>query len=467
MEIEQNLTGKMMSVVKLAGHWQSSMPKKPGRRDENGEQRQWEGLLALLEKFSRFANDYDKLLRRAPLPNQRFIVNDGAQRLLKNFDVLSRASEQRRGAVTRDSLAFYLAQAEDKLSSYCSRWQPGGKYPASYVTLKTPVVYFEKSFHISRSLYAPEIPVVSIPLTDYNDPNRWLALAHEMGHHIFWNALKGLEDVERLHLDMYTALAEPWQQAEGEILQPWGLWLEEIFADVCGVLLAGPTYVISSQNLAAEWIRDVDDFAGNDNEHPSLYLRPWIAYEVLCRVMEPTEDAKSLLNRIAERWIAFCGDAPTLKCNCGNRGEVSLDDLRMEAGKVVDILLNKPIWPNNQRLRDLIRYENQELDLETLEPLPPLSQEISRTAGPQAEDIPQSIAAVWNFIQIKLVNDQRKSPVEKEDPKTLWNALVSLSLEDEHGHWPLSAGHAPQVHWWAPWAKLHTHDPATGSIRFW
>ena len=465
MNVEQNLPNKIMSVINLARHWQSSMPKKPGRRDENGEQRQWEGLLVLLEDFKVFARDYATLLRRAPLPNQRFIVNDGVQRLLKNFDVLSRASEQRRGSVTRDSLAFYLAQAEDKLSSYCSRWQPG--VSDSYLTLKTPVVYFEKAFHISRSLYAPEIPLVSIPLTEYNDPDRWLALAHEMGHHIFWNSLKNLEDVEKLHLDMYTALAEPWQQAEGDILQPWGLWLEEMFADICGVLFAGPSYVVSSQNLAAEWIRDVEDFAENDNEHPSLYLRPWIAYEVLYRVMESSDHARALLNRISERWSTFCGDAPTLKCNCGARGEVSLENLRQEAGKVVDILLNKPIWPNNQRLRDLIQYENQELDLETLEALPPLSQELPRKVAPQAEDIPQSIAAVWNFIQKKLVNDQNKPSQEKEDPKTLWNALVSLSLEDEHGHWPLRAGHAPQVHWWAPWAGLHTHDPATGRVKLW
>ncbi|MEW6401352.1 MAG: hypothetical protein AB1649_06100, partial [Chloroflexota bacterium] len=138
MPIEKNLTARIDSVKNLAGHWSRTMPKKPGKRGENGKQRDWDGLIHLLQEFSDFAKGYAQVLADAPVLNQRFVVNAAMDRLLHNFYTLSRACEQRRGLVTKDSLAYFLAQAEDVLEGYCGQWLASDQ---AYVALKTPVVY--------------------------------------------------------------------------------------------------------------------------------------------------------------------------------------------------------------------------------------------------------------------------------------------------------------------------------------
>lgn len=456
MSAEHNLSGKIDAVVNLAGHWKNTMPKKPGRRDENGQQRDWVGLTELLEEFSVFAKGYKAVLGKVPLANQGFIMNHGTERLLQNFEILSRASEQRKGVVTRNSPVYFLALAEDRLSDFCTQWQPNSATQATYLTLKTPVVYFEKAYGISRALYRPDIPLISIPLTEYNTPERWLALAHEMGHHVYWNSLGSLEKVEKLHQDMYAAMLGSFEQHKGHIVEPWGSWMEEIFADICGVLFAGPEYLLSTQDLAAEQIRQKEDFAKNDGEHPSPYLRPWIAYEVLRSVTEPNTNDEAFLKKAEERWMTFCEDAGELVCNCGDQRMESLTALRREVGQVVNVILNRPVWPNGKRLLDLINYIRRDMDPNTVTLLPPFSDPGGPIRDLLDEDIPENIIEIWNFLKDRLPDQTLMSPREKV--KNRWNAFINLSLEDSHGHRSIGPHQNIQFHWWAFWAGFHKHD---------
>jgi hypothetical protein len=320
------------------------------------------------------------------------------------------------------------------------------------------VVYFGKAYGISRALYTPEIPIISIPLTEYNNSDQWLALAHEMGHHFYWNSLSSLEEVERLHVNMYNGIAELL-----EIQEPWGQWMEEVFAEVCGALLAGPKYLISAQNLAAEKVRRNDDFDKNDCEHPCLALRPWIAYEVLCNLGDQDDNYGDFLEKASNRWQTFCKNTGRLECECSQKVRKTIARLQKEVKDVVKAMLTQPMWPNDQRLLDLVSITSWDIDVEEAEALPPFcDQDQPPCLEPSEDDIPQPIQKIWNFLKVRL--PIKATTLQEEKARILWNALVSLSLDDEHGHWPLAPNHTPQAHWWAPRAGRHTHNSVGAMI---
>ncbi|MBK6431481.1 hypothetical protein [Candidatus Amarolinea dominans] len=374
-----------------------------------------DGLETLIGKFKDFAIEYATTLDNANQSGQlSFLLRSGIERLLQEWNILSRACEQRRETNPKymksedrqESTRYYLEQADAMLASYCARW----KSPDDpvYVPLQTPVVYFEKLYRISRALFAPDIPVISIPLSDYDAPDRWQALAHEIGHHIFWNGVT-LDEFVPLQNRMCQAVMDAlcrklgvdFSTAEEAIvgrLNLWNLWMEEVFADICGVLFAGPMFALSAQDLAAVSVSKDTELVGVKNDaHPSLYLRPLIAlqvvreiadrsshpyyrdklmawagmgeevtrgrvpsYEDQLRMQAAREARKSVggeydlpVNRpsLSDRWLAF---APKIGKEEYPGAHTTLDDLAGDVPLIVHTLLNKPVWPGDRCLWDLI-----------------------------------------------------------------------------------------------------------------
>jgi hypothetical protein len=72
----------------------------------------------------------------------------------------------------------------------------------------------------------------------------------------------------------------------------WDEWVEEIFADLCGALLAGAAFANSALEIAVErsfsasasgadnFSLDADQLATNDHMHPPDYIRPYVILEV-------------------------------------------------------------------------------------------------------------------------------------------------------------------------------------------
>jgi len=463
MEQEMNLAGRIQSIIKLAKHWRDTMPKKPRKKGEGPKWREWTGLITVLEKFLEFANDYQKLLKIVPFVNQGFVVNRGSENLLRGFNILSRACEQRRGIITTDSLGYYLAQAEDVLEQYCNRWR-GGELTSPYLNLITPVVYFEKLYGVTRSVYAPQVPVVSIPLTMYNNSDLWLALAHEMGHHIFWNALDSFDEVEKFQNLLYETVKKSAYKESADV---WGGWAEEIFADVSGVLLTGTPYVVSSQDATAEQIRVPNDFSKNDGVHPSPYLRPLIAAQVLREVADymNDDDLRNVLVKIEQRWKDFSQEAS--KQLCGGT-QFTLTDLAAEVKPIVRAILHEALWPNKKKLWDLIIFYGKEpltmeerrliQNLNTLPLLPSKpGMRLVQITGPRDSDIPTAMKEIWHFLNGRLISSNIP---DTEKPAAQWKLLLELSLDDFHGHAVTHTTYCDS-HWYAPWAGNHIHDPQT------
>ena len=471
----------------LAAYWAENMPSKPPGPGEMSW-REWDGLNALLKEFGLFSGQYKGLLESAPLQIQKYAINKGVESLTQGFSLISRACEQRRGKITLASFQKYLALAEDVLDGYCRRWLKSARIASPYLRLRTPVVYFEKIFGINRSLYAPQIPLISIPLFLYNRPEQWLALAHEMGHHLYWNSLDSYEETVRFQSDLISAVGEAAAEQAGDI---WASWTEELFADVCGTLFAGPSYAISCQDTAIVQARQLRDLAENDDEHPAPYLRPLIAIQVLRELYG--EGQAPLIQKIDDRWTKYSAGAENEMCwythpHNEEPPRLTLKELAADVPAVVQKILYEKIWSGEKNLLALIEppkvspIEIDDLgDLNLANEVNPIfiKDNYKEIAGPNDRLIPKSILDDWK--QFKMRFERTLPPTERALGETLgivlpgivvmeeessgllaWMKLLDLDLNDDHGHASNNHGNCKRH---VNYLRRHKHDDVGGIVN--
>ena len=286
------------TISELARKWQQRFTSENGYKEPIGQ---------LLEEFASFASDYFGFFlpqNGEGNPKLAYELNTALSNLQNEWAVISRACEQRHV----DAYQEQLRKADLQAKNYYDRFKGFKENPAI-----VPITYFEKVFEISRYLFTP-YPVISIPLQVFDNPNEWLALAHELGHFIYWNS-PSLEEFNTLHLGLKaivqeTILNSPNNDSEAKkvIAEIWENWIEEIFADICGTLLTGPKYAVSAQQIVLENNFENQEFAFDDEVHPPPYLRPLIALETLQWVASLLEDGdvkKSLtaqIDQLKEQW---------------------------------------------------------------------------------------------------------------------------------------------------------------------
>jgi hypothetical protein len=440
-----------------------------------------------------------QLLERIPesVASPRTIANTALEQLYHEWSMLSRASEQRLGADRPDAaLGEKLRAAQSRLGEYLNRWK-GAEKP--YLSLRRAVVYFDKAYAISRSVYASDIPLISIPLTDFESDGRWHAMAHEAGHHLFWNALD-LDATDVLHDRMRdliaTALSNriPSHKAFAENFVPalerslkrimtWQSWIEEVFADVLGTLLAGPGYVVSAQELAAEQVGQLKDFASDDRDHPCPYLRPLICLETL-RQMIRRATSKDLENLkienldvaswLEQRWKGFCADGAGQQMH--RFSGVGVQELGEDVTPIIRHLLETRIWPKEKRLLDLVEFfgrrgvpdeERQMIAAIPVKQLPRNWATYSAGSPGQLEyleegDIPDSLKGLRSYLRRKF--DAVKP---QEGPVAFWHLLLTFGLSEDHHH------ETAHVYWdshphpiFGSWfgVRAHRHDLDTSEI---
>jgi hypothetical protein len=145
----------------------------------------------------------------------------------------------------------------------------------------TAVTYFQKSTNIRVIPYAP-VALVGLPFTALENKRDFLAIPHEIGHYVF-----------RHGQDVATNLqgAVPQQPA-------WRRrWLEEIFCDAYGALIAGPVAGLSFQDMALS--KPLHAFVNDDGEHPVAFIRPNIYLSMFEKMGYTVIRANEAL---AERW---------------------------------------------------------------------------------------------------------------------------------------------------------------------
>jgi hypothetical protein len=140
---------------------------------------------------------------------------------------------------------------------------------------ETAVTYFHKAANIRLIPYAPAA-LVGVPISCHHLSNDFLAVPHEVGHYVFRHSA-GLAAQCRQELAQEPAWLTPW--------------LEEIFADVFGCIVAGPVIGLDFQDLLANDAQP--EFVYDDGEHPVPAARPFL-YSAVLSELEFTHAAAAL-----------------------------------------------------------------------------------------------------------------------------------------------------------------------------
>lgn len=139
----------------------------------------------------------------------------------------------------------------------------------------TVLTYIDRVANVRVVPYAP-VALIGIPTTALVLARDLLAIAHEMGHFLYWNGCEKFDsdtpDPQRFHHKARSTYSDPF------VLR----WIEEIFADVAGCLIGGAAIALSFQDMALEKAGRL--FLDERGRHPIPALRPFIYIRVLKRM---------------------------------------------------------------------------------------------------------------------------------------------------------------------------------------
>ncbi len=133
------------------------------------------------------------------------------------------------------------------------------------------ISYFLKSPSIRVVPYA-NTALIGVPQTAICKPRDLLAIPHEIGHYVYWHGLiKTSSDMES---EPKTELVSMYLEKNiPDVRYDWAeRWLEEIFADIYGSMVAGPVLALSFQELHLQQSQSA--FFEDDGDHPPPILRP-------------------------------------------------------------------------------------------------------------------------------------------------------------------------------------------------
>ena len=202
------------------------------------------------------------------------------------------------------------------------------------------ITYFNKSAEVRMIPYAP-VALVGIPFTATEVAQDFLAIPHEVGHYVYRHTL-GLA----AELDALIPLQPAYQRP----------WTEEIFADVYGCLVAGPVMGLDFQDLFLD--DSLEDFVGDDGDHPVEALRPDLYTSILAELDFPRA-AEALNQRWAER-LEKRG-SPSTFVPYGESGEVTMADARADLEKAAGKILERLEKAHKVRHADPTGYWSEEL----------------------------------------------------------------------------------------------------------
>ena len=147
-------------------------------------------------------------------------------------------------------------QTSDKLATYTLKILARNLLnPRFHISFGGSTVTYRRLGANIRAVPYSDIGLIAIPatiLTESGISTDQLAIPHEVGHYLDWNAFEKAEPHQLLRKILTTQLVR-------SKLDPNHPWLEEIFADVVGALLGGPAAAISLQGrmrtTAGEYFR--------------------------------------------------------------------------------------------------------------------------------------------------------------------------------------------------------------------
>lgn len=137
----------------------------------------------------------------------------------------------------------------------------------------TVLTYFDKRQSIRVVPYA-NVALVGIPRTVLQSPRDFLAIAHEVGHYVYWHGKQGsIRIVDFVETGLKQCLNDG--SPENTVVMSWA---EEMFADAYGAAIGGPVMAIDFQDIANR--EPEKDFFKDDGDHPTPVVRPGLYSQI-------------------------------------------------------------------------------------------------------------------------------------------------------------------------------------------
>lgn len=293
-------------------------------------------ILNMISAFDAFCQEYIQELSKlaeAASPSQTWLENTVDNVLLDYWQPLLRAAEQNQA----DHYQAFFKNGDKKLAELQDVLEERLNFPMDEVQI---VLYFEKTSNAKRFPFGSTY-LIGIPLIDaYRED--WMAIPHELGHHIYWNARFSEEDtailpeagtnfleaeidetMQDLKLDQNNRASEPIKELLND-------WTEEIFADVVGARVAGKEFCEAAWERNLRIVEKKENLFLSDGEHPFPYLLPYIRASA---AGIPVDE-----KLFEKKWQKDFGDTkntqlvflPDNAAGAGSQGlSISMDDLRV------------------------------------------------------------------------------------------------------------------------------------------
>jgi len=150
--------------------------------------------------------------------------------------------------------------------------------PMAYVEAGYGPATYRRGVRLSKLGRRPNpFPLVKLPNHRLINPWSLGAVPHEIGHNL-QNDLKLWGVAPKLIRARLSAAQIP-----ASAIRVWMRWHKEIYADLIGVLLIGPSYVSSLLDVVGKAPERVAVFSPS-GVHPTSYLRPLISTELVRRI---------------------------------------------------------------------------------------------------------------------------------------------------------------------------------------
>jgi hypothetical protein len=275
-------------------------------------------LLNRLEQFGDSQLDYFDTNVPHTSPFYDYPIGVIISQISHDLEVIERVSMQRSARATafQDTLALADQLCYRALEPVHTLLEPGF----------TVLTYLQKMPAVRVIPYAP-VALIGIPYTTLNsDPKGlaqrslesessaaldFLAIPHEAGHYVFWHAYvpgsTGPDDTARKPFPVVLLERLKDKPFKGSL--DVRRWLDEIFADVYGCLVAGPVMAIDFQDMALN--RSLSEFTEDDGEHPIPLLRPEV-YRIALEKMGFVEQLplQEYAEAVNARWLKKISNRP-------------------------------------------------------------------------------------------------------------------------------------------------------------
>ena len=251
------------------------------------EQQQRETCRHLLELLMQFIEDTAAFLERSGDNigdySSRYVWRQLLNEASTDLRIIQAAVQQRTPVEDRPNFQAQNLFMADIISEHAL-----GQAVENRFLHQTPIITYLKEDISIRPVPYAEVMLISIAYATMLEPvtsdeaevsfrkvsRDLLAIPHEVGHHLYW---KGHMPGKKR--SVYKQLQKRLKKAK---IREWDWrrnWLEEIFADAYGLLVAGPVMALSFQDLLTD--NPPAQFREDTGDHPISALRPFIQTRIL------------------------------------------------------------------------------------------------------------------------------------------------------------------------------------------